>query len=231
MSIARKLYELQEIDLEIDAAEKDVRSMTSRLGKNGAVLEARSELDIEKNHLDRLNHRQKTLEWEIQDTSDKISRTEKELYSGRNTNPKELSGLQQEVAVLKNRRSELEDEAVEVMEETESANARVSAASERLGKMEKDWQAEQKQLESDIEERKERLARLKERRAAISSGIDDEALGRYTTLRKQKGTAVAKVEQGICRGCRISLSSAQLQRIKGGSLVGCNSCGRILFLA
>jgi len=231
MSIARKLYELQEVDLEIDAADKDVRSMTSRLGKNDAVLEARSELDIEKTQLDDLSQRQKTLEHEIHDTSDKISRTEEELYSGRTTNPRELSGLQQEVAVLKNRRNALEDDAVEVMEEIDSATDRVSAASKRLEQMEADWQAEQKRLESDIEERKERLARLNERRAAITTGIDDGALGRYTNLRKQKGTAVAKVEQGICRGCRISLSSAQLQRVKGDSLVECSSCGRILFLA
>lgn len=231
MSITRKLYELQEIDLEIDAAERDVRSMTSRLGRNGAVLEARNELDIEKTHLDRLNSRQKALENEIQDTSDKISRTEEELYSGRTTNPKELSALQQEASVLKNRRSQLEDDAVEVMEETESSNARVSAASNRLEKIEADWQAEQKRLESDIEERKERLAKLNERRAAISTGIDDEVLNRYTTIRKYRGTAVAQVEQGVCQGCRISLSSAQLQRVRGGKLVECNSCGRILFLA
>ena len=53
----------------------------------------------------------------------------------------------------------------------------------------------------------------------------------YTELKKQKGIAVAKVEQGICRGCRISLPTAELQQARSGSLVRCSSCGRILFLA
>ncbi|MDI6814491.1 MAG: hypothetical protein QMC90_00160 [Dehalococcoidales bacterium] len=42
---------------------------------------------------------------------------------------------------------------------------------------------------------------------------------------KQRGTAVAKVEQGLCRGCRISLSTAKLQQARSGSLVQCSSCG------
>ena len=50
-------------------------------------------------------------------------------------------------------------------------------------------------------------------------------------LKKQKGTAVAKVEQGVCCGCRISLPSTELQRARSDSLVRCSSCGRILFLA
>ncbi|MFC2072406.1 C4-type zinc ribbon domain-containing protein, partial [Chloroflexota bacterium] len=50
-------------------------------------------------------------------------------------------------------------------------------------------------------------------------------------LKKQKGTAIANVEQGICRGCRILLPITELQRARSSSLVRCSSCGRILFLA
>ncbi|MEE8619379.1 MAG: C4-type zinc ribbon domain-containing protein [Dehalococcoidales bacterium] len=35
----------------------------------------------------------------------------------------------------------------------------------------------------------------------------------------------------MCRGCRISLSAAELQQARSGSLVQCSNCGRILFLA
>ena len=40
----------------------------------------------------------------------------------------------------------------------------------------------------------------------------------------------ARVEQGICRGCRISLPTTDLQQARSGKLVQCSSCGRILFL-
>ena len=60
--------------------------------------------------------------------------------------------------------------------------------------------------------------------------IDAETIDCYNRFRKQKGLAVARVEQGTCRGCRISLSTAELQRVKGNKLIMCSSCGRILFI-
>jgi predicted nucleic acid-binding Zn-ribbon protein len=38
------------------------------------------------------------------------------------------------------------------------------------------------------------------------------------------------VEQRACKGCRINLSSSEVQRARSSSdLVFCQSCGRILF--
>jgi len=231
MSIARELFELQEVDLEIESSEQAIRQMTARLGESEAILRAGSELATEKEHLEELNHQQHSLEWEIGDIGAKLARIEEQLYSGRTTNPKELTNLQQEAGGLKARRSGLEDRALEVMEEAEAAAARAAGIASRLEKLKAEWQAEQKQLKSGIEERKQQLAGLKEKRASLSAGIEPAAIGFYTGLRERKGTAVARVEQGICRGCRISLSSAELQRVKSGALIECTNCGRILFLA
>ena len=231
MSIARDLFELQEVDLEIDSSERAIRQMTAQLGESQAILQAASELAAEKEHLEELSHQQHSLESEIGDTGAKVARIEEQLYSGRTTNPKELTSLQQEAGGLKARRSGLEDKELAVMEEAEEAAARAAAIAARLKKLEAEWRAEQKQLKSGIKERKQQLAGLGEKRVSLSAGIEPETVEFYTELRKGKGTAVARVEQGICRGCRISLSSAELQRVKGGALIECTSCGRILFLA
>ena len=231
MSIARELFELQEVDLDIESSELAIRQMTARLGESQAVLRAGSELASEKEHLAELAHQQHSLEWEIGDIGAKLARIEEELYSGRTTNPKELANLQQEASGMKTRRSGLEDRALEVMEEAEAAAARAAGIASRLEKLEAEWQAEQGQLKSGIEERKKQLAGLKEKRTSLSAGIEQQAIEFYTELRKRKGTAVARVEQGICLGCRISLSSAEMQRVRSGALIECTSCGRILFLA
>jgi len=231
MSIARELFELQEVDLEIESSERAIRQMTAQLGESQAILQATSELATEKAHLEELNHQQHSLEWEIGDTGAKVARIEEHLYSGRTTNPKELASLQQEASGLKARRSGLEDKELVVMEQAEAAAARVAGIASRLKKLQAAWRAEQKQLKSGIEGQKQQLAGLGEKRASLSAGIEPEAVQFYTELRKRKGTAVARVEQGICRGCRISLSSAELQRVKSGALIECTSCGRILFLA
>ncbi len=131
MSIARELFELQEVDLDIESSEQAIRQMTARLGESQAVLRASGELASEKEHLEELDHQQHSLEWEVGDTGAKLARTEEELYSGRTTNPKELANLQQEAGGLKARRSGLEDKALEVMEETEAAAARAAGIANR----------------------------------------------------------------------------------------------------
>ena len=69
-------------------------------------------------------------------------------------------------------------------------------------------------------------------RGKLAAVIDQSEVGRYESLRKNKGgTAVAKVERGLCQACRMSLPSQHLQRVKSGrQLVLCSSCGRMLFL-
>ena len=58
----------------------------------------------------------------------------------------------------------------------------------------------------------------------------DIPLGVYESLRTLKqGRAVARIEQGACQGCRISLPTHVVQRARGGTvLVHCPSCERIL---
>jgi len=97
--------------------------------------------------------------------------------------------------------------------------------------VEAEWQSQQQQLSADMEQLKAVLSNLQHKRQTLSAEIDPGAVELYHELKEKKGTAVAKVEQGICRGCRISLSATELQRARSGSLTQCSSCGRILFLA
>ncbi|MEE8413272.1 MAG: C4-type zinc ribbon domain-containing protein, partial [Dehalococcoidales bacterium] len=75
------------------------------------------------------------------------------------------------------------------------------------------------------------ISGLKDRWQLLAADIDPQTVEIYRGLKKQRGTAVARVEQGMCSGCRISLSVSEFQRARTGSLVRCGSCGRILFVA
>jgi predicted nucleic acid-binding Zn-ribbon protein len=157
------------------------------------------------------------------------SKTSADLYSGRIRVPKELSSLQQEVAALKARRTQLEDRALTLMEQIESSRAGVTRRTTELQTVEAEWRSRQAELNGSIESERKVIVGLAQRQREIMSAIDSQALQTYQALRRQKGSAVARVEQGICRGCRISLPSSELQRARGGSLVQCSSCGRILY--
>lgn len=231
MNVAKQLYELQEVDLTIEAREQALKQIVGQLGESQVVLNTRSKLASEEQRLEELGHKQHSLEWEIDDITTKITKAEEELYSGRVGNPKELANLQHEIEVLKAKRSELEDRTIEVMEQVEGAKTGVETLKGELKTLETEWQAQQEKLKVDKEHLEAELVSLKQKREAVSAQVDSGAVDFYLGLKKQKGTAVAKVEQGVCRGCRISLSNAEIQRARGSDLIQCSSCGRILFLA
>jgi len=230
MSTARQLHQLQELDLELESNEQALNQLVSQLGESQAVIKAREELVSAQQYLEKLRKQQHSTEWEIEDITTRVATDEERLYSGRITNPKELGSLQHEVNELKARRSQLEDRALETMEQTELAQASLDNKDSELKRLEAEWHKRQQQLSTDIERLKATLSDLTNERQLTSAQIDPQAVEFYHKLKKQKGIAVVRVEQGICRGCQISLPASELQRARGDSLVQCSSCGRILFL-
>ncbi len=231
MSVSKQLYQQQGVDQELEANEQALRQIVSQLGESQAVVKALTKLTLENQRLEELKRQQQSLEWEIDDLANKLAPAQEKLYEGSIRNPKELANLQHEVEGLKAKREQLEDKALEVMEQVELTESSVATISNELKGLEAEWQSQQQQLSNNMEKLKTTLSDLKHKREVLSTSIDPETIEFYDKLKKHKGTAVAKVEQGICRGCRISLSTAELQQVRGGSLVQCSNCGRILFLA
>jgi predicted nucleic acid-binding Zn-ribbon protein len=231
MSVAKQLYQLQEIDLEIESDERALAAVKSQLGESQAVIKARQQLEQEQKRLEDLGHQQHSAEWEIDDIATKLAAAEEQLFSGKVQNPKELTNLQHEVDSFKNRRNQLEEKALEVIDKVEQSEANVAAMNGQLEKLTADWQRQQKELTGEMERLKASLADLGKKRQLLIGEIEASTFDFYQQLRAGKGTAVARVERGICRGCRISLPTTDLQQARGGKLVQCSSCGRILFLA
>ncbi len=230
MNVSRQLSQLQAIELEIESKEQALAESTSQLGEREALVRAQAKLSTAQQHREELKKKQQSQEWEVDDLGAKIAAAKETLYSGRIKNPKELSNLQHEVDGLEARRRQLEDEALAVMEQVEEATANLATMESELKIAEDEWRNKQKKLSAEIARLKDELSQLKHERQLSLAEIDPGAVDFYYQLKKQKGRPVARVEQGMCCGCRLSLSTAELQRVKGNSLVQCSSCRRILFL-
>ncbi len=136
MSVVKELYQLQEIDLEIESDEQALAQITSQLGESQAVVKARIELKLKQQHLEELGRQQHAAEWEIEDLVNKLTTAEEKLYSGRIKDPKELTNLQHEVDGLRIRRNQLEDKALEIMDQVELSRASVANFSDELKTLE-----------------------------------------------------------------------------------------------
>jgi uncharacterized protein len=231
MPVTRQLYELQELDNDIEHTQQTLDLKTGQLGKREALDAAHESLTAEQKHLEERKHARRGTEGEVDDILNKIKTAEQQLYGGRITNPKELGNLQHEINSLKAMSDTTENKALEIIEQVETSEKKVAALSAEYNRLEEEWQRQQKQLGDDIELLKKTLADLNEKRRQLAEQIEPPTASLYDKVRRQKKQAVSKVEQGICRACRISISASVLQKARAGQPVLCGSCGRILFIS
>ena len=232
MNNAKLLYELQNVDLEIERKSQNLTQIDGELGKNDEVIAARDALENVRKVLIDLEHQQHTIEWSVSDLGAKIGQDEKKLYEGSLKNPKELMNLQKEVELLKEQRSIQEDELLNMMIEVDAAQQDAKQKGANLIVMEKEWQDNQKALQEERAKLEFDLDVLRQKRQVIASQIDAAIIRIYEGQRTAKqGLAVAKVVQGRCQGCRISLPMSDQQKARlGHELVTCSNCGRILYM-
>ena len=123
--------------------------------------------------------------------------------------------------------------ADDLMAQVEGAQATILRLTTEAENIERAWRLEQQELSAQQEALSAALRELDERRRGLASKVDQSSLRLYEELRaKKQGRAVAKVEQGMCQGCRIVLPARDLQRARGSQgLVQCSSCERILYIS
>ncbi|MFC1900958.1 zinc ribbon domain-containing protein [Chloroflexota bacterium] len=231
MNIAKQLFQLQDVDTELDSDEQTLILIIGQIGESGTIIKAQEKLDSEKSNFEELTRQQHSLEWDMEDITGKLKKIEEDLYGGKIGNPKELTDLQHESDALKANLAKHEEQALDLMEKVEAATKSVTEADRELNKLKNDWQSQQRKLTVDKEKLEKAIVSLKDKRQRMMNDIDPQTVEIYQELRKQKGAAVAKVQQGTCLGCRISLPVSDLQRVKGSGMVRCSSCGRILYQA
>lgn len=234
MSKVSDLYQLQEIDLEIDAKRAALAETEELIGESEELSSAREAVEQWDETVKGLRKRLRAAEWQVDDVDSKIQPLHKKLYGGSIRNPKELSSIEDDVKALLSHKRKLEDQVLEVMAETEEAEGTLTAAREDAASTESAWQAEQERLKQEKAALEEDLVRLEHQRQEQSEKIDSSTLAVYDSLRtKHQGRAVAKVERGMCQGCRISLPMTLLQKARssGDGLVHCSSCERILYVS
>ena len=231
MNDSKKLFKLQEVDLELAAKQEALEGIQSKIGDDSPVKEASAALEQARLWLVEMAKAQRSAEAESEDATAKFHEVEGKLYSGKVTNIKELSGLQEEFEQLKSKLKQKDDRVLEVMGEVDAAQKSLRVQEQKFGDVEAQWRREQEKLAQESSTLQAIIAQLDKKRGATAGEIATNHLKVYEELRgTMQGKVVAKLEQGKCQGCRLSLSIDELKRVRGPNLVQCSSCHRIMFI-
>ena len=229
--IAASLYQLQQLDLELERVIAEQQALESSLQGDSILKKLRTEQTITQQQLQLGLQAQKEAEWALEELDRRMSMQEQRMYSGVVTNPKELYALQQEVQHLRAQQNRQEEMALEVILTTESLQEAANSKAEAL------QQAQEKWLETNATGmiRRDQLdvkrQELMANREQLVSRIDAQILNRYEALKRAKqGRAISKVDQNSCQWCRVILTPSELQRVRTNTeLQMCSNCGRILY--
>jgi predicted nucleic acid-binding Zn-ribbon protein len=230
MSRTRPLYELQQVDLELESVTRRLQEIDATLGESVELKRARKMADDAEAKLAKCRSEMQNLDLEVEGLSQKIQTNEERLYSGRVANPKELASLEEELASLKRWREKKEEDLLEAMVSCEENEAALADAQAILAQANETWRAEQGDLAEEQTNLQLRLEELRGQRESLIAEVGPEDVTTYERLRPRKGgRAVAAVKEGVCEGCRMNPPSSQVQHARSGNeLQFCNNCGRIL---
>ena len=231
MNDSKKLSQLQEIDLELASKREALANVQSKIGDDSSVKETTVTLEQARQWLAQMEKAQRSAEAESEDTGAKRREVEGKLYSGKVTNIKELGSLQEEFEQIKSKLKQVDDRVLEVMGEVDAAHKSLISQEQKLKDVETQWRLEQDRLAGESSILQAAITQLDKKRGTLAAEITPASLKVYEGLRNiMQSKVVAKMEQGKCRGCRLSLSVDELKRVRSPNLVQCSSCHRILYM-
>lgn len=231
MNISFQLYQLQQIDSQIDAAFKRTEEIGQAITANQSVGKSREEYkQSEKNYV-KEKIRFEQLNDEIQAKKIKKSQSESNLYGGTVKNPKELQDLQQEISSLTNIISRLEDDLLEALIKLENIEQEMEASKEKLTETLSNFETEKALLNGEKSKLEKEMENLQVKRESLVANIDQTFLKMYQSLRKSRhGTAVVQLQDDSCSGCGSFLTPSQRQRARSANeIFYCPSCHRIVY--
>lgn len=227
------MYALQDTDLALDAATARLREIEERLGESQELIEARQKVEEIHKRLQGLRAQQKDSEFAVQEIREKAAGVEKKLYGGAVRNPKELTDLQDDLNALNTQVRKREDNLLNILVEIEDTEDQRKESETYHATVEAGWRREQDDLAGEKTRLESERQGLEQKRGRQIVLLQPPALALYQILRERRGgRAVARVERGMCQGCRITLPTSVLQKARSGlALVQCVSCERILLVS
>jgi predicted nucleic acid-binding Zn-ribbon protein len=175
----------------------------------------------------------KRLEDEASSAVAKVAEVEAAMYSGSITSPRELQAMQSEIEQLRRHQRALEDRELELMEGQESIDAELGVLVDLGGAAEPEARAARAVVEEQEALIDAEVATETEARSIAAADIPANLLALYDGCRAAaRGVGVARLVGNSCQGCRLTIPSTEVARIRkagpDGDVAHCDNCGAIL---
>ncbi len=227
----QQLFELNQVDVQIDGIRKKISEVPGRKDQIGqTVRELEAKIGASREKIASLEKERGGLETEIQVLRERLEEFQKKVNSIK-TN-REYQAALKEIAETKEMQRQMEEKLLGVMTQLEALNKELQS-DESLYQTEKAKGEEEMNLFAKQEtEVQTETAAFEEQRKKIRGLLGAALLAQYDRIRLARPDVVAEVVGGTCQGCHMRIPpqlSIEIQKLH--AVHSCPSCRRFLFVA
>ncbi|MBN1592521.1 MAG: hypothetical protein JW941_04645 [Candidatus Coatesbacteria bacterium] len=224
------LIKLQDIQAKIREIEKSTNAIPQNIELIQSGLE-RSKEEIEQTQKlhQSLESQLRSYENEIVDRDEKLKQYQGQLLTVK-TNI-EYAAMLKQIDSLKRMNEETGEQIFHVEEEMERLRESRAEKETAYKITKEECDAKVKEQRKELDEIQKEIEKLKSQAKTLRAKISPRLLSIFERIsRARDGIAVVLANGGICQGCYTSIRPQVFDEIRrGGSIVQCESCSRILF--
>ena len=155
----KKLYDLQEIDLQISVLEKELVKLANNLKDKSKIELVDNNLKNLENRISNIASQQRAAERVLSDIEDKLENINSRLYGGTVSNPQQLAATEEERQFTSNLKEETEDKLLLIMDQFDKIEPdliKIRALKTQLETerpiLENDWRESEVKIKTDLED-------------------------------------------------------------------------------
>lgn len=227
------LWQFMQVDMEADNFENRMRNSANRQ----KLIKQRDFLKDQQANMKKLENDVSVMQDRLEAVQDEAQRLEKQLSKlceEINNNPpqniEEATKRSEAVQKLADSLTRYEQELQKMRKDADVKDRQQKEIRVRAAKTKQEFDQLKQEYDKEFKADTAKLNEMRARTEQEAKKVDAELLAKYRHIKQHCTPPMAKLVEGQCAGCFMSLPSATLLEIKNGSrIVECDNCGRILY--
>ena len=227
------LWNFMQVDMEADKFENQMRLSANRqklLKQRNFILEQQNNMKKLEADVAVMQDRLEAVGDEARRLSGVLEGMVRELESSPPADAEESDRRAEAAERLTETLARYEQELLKMRKDAEARDRQQKEIRVRAAKTKQEYDQLKQVYDQEFKRDTQKLTAMRENIEKEAAKLDPELLKRYRAIKQHCTPPMAKLVNGQCSGCFMSLPSATLRELKlGEKTVECDNCGRILY--
>ena len=228
------LWEYQQLEGELEKAESELKSSSTRqqlIKVRNYLLEQQEIMKNMKTTIDQKQKRVDEITAAFAASSEMLDGDMSAIGGIDDDDYESIAALRQRAESLQHSFVQQRRELLDVMSFSDKLEAEFRELVKKVTAAKTEYAALKADYDRDVESSEKQAKAVKKQLADMAKSIDPALLKRYNAIKLTRAMPVAKMHGDRCGGCNMELPKLMLRKIReSNGLIECENCGRMLYL-